>query len=77
MSNGFNGFCSGRCATCNAPQCAYTERWRVPPDIDVISPAAVAVASRWSDKVPGAVGQEPAFRNFGWARMALAIIERI
>jgi hypothetical protein len=25
-----------------APQVRYTERWRVPIDIDVISPAAVA-----------------------------------
>jgi cyclohexanone monooxygenase len=43
MSNGFDGFVlEGAAATNAAPQVRYTERWRVPIDIDVISPAAVA-----------------------------------
>src|SRR5262249_32797473 len=43
MENGFAGFrldgATGRNA---APRFCYTERWRVPLDIEVISPAAVA-----------------------------------
>jgi cyclohexanone monooxygenase len=43
MSGGFDGFvlegAPGRNA---APAVRYTERWRVPLDIEVISPAAVA-----------------------------------
>jgi cyclohexanone monooxygenase len=43
MSNGFDGFMlQGAAASNAAPQVRYTERWRVPIDIDVISPAAVA-----------------------------------
>jgi cyclohexanone monooxygenase len=43
MSNGFEGFAIGGAATRNeAPRVRLTERWRVPLDIDVISPAAVA-----------------------------------
>jgi cyclohexanone monooxygenase len=43
MSNGFDGFVlEGAAATNSAPRVRYTERWRVPLDIDVISPAAVA-----------------------------------
>jgi cyclohexanone monooxygenase len=43
MSSGFNGFIlEGGPASNAAPQVRYTERWRVPLDIDVISPAAVA-----------------------------------
>src|SRR6202051_1726585 len=43
MSGGFDGFVL-ECAPASnaAPQVRYTERWRVPLDIDVISPAAVA-----------------------------------
>jgi cyclohexanone monooxygenase len=43
MSRGFDGFVlEGAPASNVAPQVRYTERWRVPLDIDVISPAAVA-----------------------------------
>jgi cyclohexanone monooxygenase len=43
MSGGFDGFAlEGAPASNAAPQVRYTERWRVPIDIDVISPAAVA-----------------------------------
>ena len=43
MSNGFDGFVLEGAPDRNAePQVRYTERWRVPLDIDVISPAAVA-----------------------------------
>jgi cyclohexanone monooxygenase len=43
MSNGFDGFLlEGAAATNSTPRVRYTERWRVPLDIDVISPAAVA-----------------------------------
>jgi cyclohexanone monooxygenase len=43
MSNGFAGFVLEGAPHGNAePQVRYTERWRVPIDIDVISPAAVA-----------------------------------
>ena len=43
MSSGFEGFVLAGAADSNtAPQVRYTERWRVPLDIEVISPAAVA-----------------------------------
>jgi cyclohexanone monooxygenase len=43
MSNGFEGFViDGADVTNEAPRVRLTERWRVPLDIDVISPAAVA-----------------------------------
>jgi cyclohexanone monooxygenase len=43
MSGGFDGFVLEGAADRNAePQVRYTERWRVPIDIEVISPAAVA-----------------------------------
>jgi cyclohexanone monooxygenase len=43
MSNGFEGFAIEGTDTPNQPpQVRLTERWRVPLDIDVISPAAVA-----------------------------------
>jgi cyclohexanone monooxygenase len=43
MSNGFEGFAiDGADVTNEAPRVRLTERWRVPLDIDVISPAAVA-----------------------------------
>jgi cyclohexanone monooxygenase len=43
MSSGFDGFVlEGTPLSNAAPQVRYTERWRVPIDIDVISPAAVA-----------------------------------
>ena len=43
MSSGFNGFVFEGARNGNAaPEVRYTERWRVPIDIDVISPAAVA-----------------------------------
>jgi cyclohexanone monooxygenase len=48
MSNGFEGFViEGNEAGNNkvrsqAPRVRLTERWRVPLDIDVISPAAIA-----------------------------------
>jgi cyclohexanone monooxygenase len=43
MSNGFEGFViDGSRARNEAPRVRLTERWRVPLDIDVISPAAVA-----------------------------------
>jgi cyclohexanone monooxygenase len=43
MSGGFEGFVLEGAADRNTePQVRYTERWRVPIDIDVISPAAVA-----------------------------------
>jgi cyclohexanone monooxygenase len=43
MSRGLEGFVLEGAMERNAePQVRYTERWRVPIDIDVISPAAVA-----------------------------------
>ena len=43
MSNGFEGFViDGAGQSSEAPRVRLTERWRVPLDIDVISPAAVA-----------------------------------
>jgi cyclohexanone monooxygenase len=43
MSGGFDGFVlEGAPASNAAPQVRYTERWRVPIDIEVISPASVA-----------------------------------
>jgi cyclohexanone monooxygenase len=43
MSNGFEGFVMEGAASGNeAPRVRLTERWRVPLDIEVISPAAVA-----------------------------------
>jgi len=43
MSNGFKGFViDGADVSNEAPKVRLTERWRVPLDIDVISPAAVA-----------------------------------
>jgi cyclohexanone monooxygenase len=43
MSNGFEGFViEGANAGNEAPRVRLTERWRVPLDIEVISPAAVA-----------------------------------
>jgi len=43
MSNGFEGFViDGGAARNEGPRVRLTERWRVPLDIDVISPAAVA-----------------------------------
>jgi cyclohexanone monooxygenase len=43
MSNGFEGFVLDGAAASNAPpRVRLTERWRVPLDIEVISPAAVA-----------------------------------
>ena len=43
MNGGFEGFVLEGAPRSNAaPQVRYTERWRVPLDIDVISPAAVA-----------------------------------
>jgi cyclohexanone monooxygenase len=43
MSNGFEGFViDGADVTNEAPKVRLTERWRVPLDIEVISPAAVA-----------------------------------
>ena len=43
MSNGFEGFViEGAAAGNEEPRVRLTERWRVPLDIDVISPAAVA-----------------------------------
>jgi cyclohexanone monooxygenase len=43
MSNGFDGFViEGTTPSNTEPQVRFTERWRVPIDIDVISPAAVA-----------------------------------
>ena len=43
MSNGFDGFVLEGASASNAePHVRYTERWRVPLDIEVISPAAVA-----------------------------------
>jgi len=43
MSSGFDGFVlEGAEQSNTAPRVRYTERWRVPLDIDVISPAAVA-----------------------------------
>jgi cyclohexanone monooxygenase len=43
MSRGFEGFVLEGAPASNAePQVRYTERWRVPLDIEVISPAAVA-----------------------------------
>jgi cyclohexanone monooxygenase len=43
MSNGFEGFAIEGADTANQPpRVRLTERWRVPLDIDVISPAAIA-----------------------------------
>jgi cyclohexanone monooxygenase len=43
MSGGFDGFVlEGAGESNTVPRVRYTERWRVPLDIDVISPAAVA-----------------------------------
>jgi hypothetical protein len=43
MSNGFSGFVLEGGHKSNAePQVRYTERWRVPLDVEVISPAAIA-----------------------------------
>jgi cyclohexanone monooxygenase len=43
MSGGFEGFVLAGAPDSNtAPQVRHTERWRVPLDIEVISPAAVA-----------------------------------
>ena len=43
MSNGFEGFViEGAAGNEAAARCGCTERWRVPLDIEVISPAAVA-----------------------------------
>jgi cyclohexanone monooxygenase len=43
MSGGFEGFVlESAAATNKPPEVRYTERWRVPLDIEVISPAAVA-----------------------------------
>jgi cyclohexanone monooxygenase len=43
MNGGFEGFVlEGAAATNKPPEVRYTERWRVPLDIEVISPAAVA-----------------------------------
>src|SRR3954451_19947996 len=43
MSNGFEGFVIDGAGPRNeAPRVRLTERWRVPLDMDVISPAAVA-----------------------------------
>ena len=43
MTNGFEGFIvAGANARNEAPRVRLTERWRVPLDIDVISPAAIA-----------------------------------
>ena len=43
MTNGFEGFIvAGADASNEAPRVRLTERWRVPLDIDVISPAAIA-----------------------------------
>jgi cyclohexanone monooxygenase len=43
MTNGFEGFVmEGTNARNEAPRVRLTERWRVPLDIDVISPAAIA-----------------------------------
>jgi cyclohexanone monooxygenase len=43
ISSGFGGFVlEGAAATNKQPAVRLTERWRVPLDIEVISPAAVA-----------------------------------
>jgi cyclohexanone monooxygenase len=43
MNAGFEGFVLEGAPDSNAaPRVCYTERWRAPLDIDVISPAAVA-----------------------------------
>jgi cyclohexanone monooxygenase len=43
MTNGFEGFVMEAAAVGNeAPRVRLTERWRVPLDIEVISPAAIA-----------------------------------
>jgi cyclohexanone monooxygenase len=43
MTNGFDGFVIEGAAPSNSePQVRFTERWRVPIDIEVISPATVA-----------------------------------
>ena len=43
MSSGFDGFVlEGADATNKPPEVRYTERWRVPLDVEVMSPATVA-----------------------------------
>jgi cyclohexanone monooxygenase len=42
MTNGFEGFVIDARARNDAPRVRLTERWRVPLDIEVISPAAIA-----------------------------------
>jgi cyclohexanone monooxygenase len=42
MSNGFEGFVLDGAGSNEPPRVRLTERWRVPLDIEVISPAAVA-----------------------------------
>jgi len=43
MTDGFSGLCcKAAAAATRRPACGNTERWRVPIDIEVISPAAVA-----------------------------------
>jgi cyclohexanone monooxygenase len=43
MTNGFEGFVmEGANVKNQAPRVRLTERWRVPLDIEVISPAAIA-----------------------------------
>jgi hypothetical protein len=43
MSDGFSGFVLEGGHKANAePQARFTERWRVPLDVEVISPAAIA-----------------------------------
>jgi cyclohexanone monooxygenase len=43
MTNGFEGFVmEGASRSNETPRVRLTERWRVPLDIEVISPAAVA-----------------------------------
>jgi cyclohexanone monooxygenase len=42
MNNGFEGFVLDGAGSNEPPRVRLTERWRVPPDIEVTSPAAVA-----------------------------------
>jgi cyclohexanone monooxygenase len=43
MNSGYDGFVLDGERNCNAPpRVHFTERWQVPLDMDVISPAAVA-----------------------------------
>ena len=45
MNGGFEGFVlEGAAATNKRPAVRYTEHWRVPLDIEVISPGAVAAS---------------------------------